>query len=92
MEPQQAIEAPRFGTHSFPNSFWPHKYNPGLLKLEARIDDSVERNLAQKGHVIERWNEWDELAGGVCLAAHGEEQGTLIGAADPRRQCYAIGR
>ena len=48
--------------------------------------------LAQKGHAIERWNEWDELAGGVWLAAHGEEQGTLIGAADPRRQCYAIGR
>ena len=92
MEPQQAIEAPRFGTHSFPNSFWPHKYSPGLLKLEDRIDDSVERNLAQKGHVIERWKAWDEMAGGVCLAVYGEEQGTLIGAADPRRQCYAIGR
>lgn len=92
MEPQEAIEAPRFGTHSFPNSFWPHKYNPGLLKLEDRIDDSVEKDLARKGHIIERWSAWDAMAGGVCLAAHGEEQGTLVGAADPRRQCYAIGR
>ena len=24
MEPQEAIEAPRAITHSFPNSFWPH--------------------------------------------------------------------
>jgi gamma-glutamyltranspeptidase/glutathione hydrolase len=92
MEPQHAVEAPRFGTHSFPNSFWPHKYNPGLLKLEDRISDSVEQKLSKSGHVVERWNAWDEMAGGVCLAVYGKEKGTLIGAADPRRQCYAMGR
>ena len=28
MDPQQAIEAPRFVSMSFPNSFWPHAYRP----------------------------------------------------------------
>ena len=29
MSPQHAVEAPRFATQSFPNSFWPHRYLPG---------------------------------------------------------------
>ena len=92
MDPQQAVEAPRFGSQSFPNSFWPHTYNPGLLNIEERIDDSVAQMLNQKGHIVDRWKSWDEKAGGVCLALYEKENGTLIGAADPRRQCYAIGR
>ena len=31
MDVQQAVEAPRFSTWSFPNSFWPHAYHPGLV-------------------------------------------------------------
>src|SRR5438445_620028 len=31
MDPQEAIEAPRFFSASFPNSFYPHKAEPGVL-------------------------------------------------------------
>ena len=34
MDVQQAVEAPRFSTWSFPNSFWPHAYHPGLVGIE----------------------------------------------------------
>ena len=29
MNPQQAVEAPRFASYSFPDSFEPHSYSPG---------------------------------------------------------------
>ena len=35
MDVQQAVEAPRFSTWSFPNSFWPHAYHPGLVGSRA---------------------------------------------------------
>ena len=28
MPPQMAVEAPRAATYNFPNSFWPHAYEP----------------------------------------------------------------
>ena len=37
MPPQQAIEAPRFASRSFPDSFWPHAYTPGKAEAERRI-------------------------------------------------------
>jgi gamma-glutamyltranspeptidase / glutathione hydrolase len=33
MSVQEAVEAPRFVTHSFPGSFEPHPYHPGRLDL-----------------------------------------------------------
>ena len=46
MDDQAAIEAPRFATYSFPSSFAPFEYFPGLLKLEGRIDADVGDALA----------------------------------------------
>ncbi len=37
MNPQQAVEAPRFASYSFPDSFEPHSYSPGLLYVENRV-------------------------------------------------------
>ena len=34
MNPQEAIEAPRFATDSVVNSFYPHVYYPGRLSME----------------------------------------------------------
>src|SRR6266704_4272807 len=34
---QQAIEAPRAASRSFPDSFWPHPFAPGKLEVERRI-------------------------------------------------------
>ena len=41
MELQEAVEAPRVASYSYPSSFEPHAYHPGLLNLESRIDKAT---------------------------------------------------
>ena len=50
MNPQQAVEAPRFASYSFPDSFEPHSYSPGVLHVESRVPQSVRNGLAARGH------------------------------------------
>jgi gamma-glutamyltranspeptidase/glutathione hydrolase len=89
MSPQQAVEAPRVATQSFPNSFWPHRYFPGRLTLEGRIPEATAMALVERGHGVERWSDWEWKAGAVCLV-HVDEAGVLRAAADPRRDSYAL--
>lgn len=88
MRPQAAVEAPRFATQSFPDSFWPHRYFPGRLTLEGRIPETTARALEALGHEVRRWGDWEWRAGGVCLAGIGPD-GVRWAAADPRRDSYA---
>jgi gamma-glutamyltranspeptidase/glutathione hydrolase len=89
MSPQQAVEAPRVATQSFPNSFWPHRYFPGHVTLEGRIPEPTAAALADRGHRVERWPDWAWEAGAVCLV-HVDDGGVLRAAADPRRDSYAL--
>jgi gamma-glutamyltranspeptidase/glutathione hydrolase len=91
MEVQDAIEAPRCASYSYPGSFEPHEYHPGLLKLESRIDRSTGEALASLGHRIEWWAGYTWLAGAVCTVVADLETGVLKGGADPRRPSYALG-
>jgi gamma-glutamyltranspeptidase/glutathione hydrolase len=91
MDVQQAIEAPRFGTFSFPNSFWPHEYKPGKLKLEARIARDTGDDLADRGHDVEWWPEWTRETGNICAIVVDHEAETLTAGADARAEAYAAG-
>ena len=91
MNPQLAVEAPRFASYSFPQSFAPHSYHPGLLKLEGRIDDDVASVLSAMGHKIEWWGDWSWLAGSMCTIRHDLKTGLMESGADPRRAGYALG-
>lgn len=92
MDPQSAIEAPRFATYSFPSSNAPHLYFPGLLKLEGRLPPEVGTALSALGHAVEWWPRWAWRAGGACAILHDPDTGILHAAADPRRSGYALGR
>lgn len=92
MNPQAAVEAPRFATYSFPNSFAPHDVYPGRLNLEGRIASQTQAELSALGHDVSMWPEWSPLAGAVCLIFQDLERATLAGAADPRRPAMAVGR
>ena len=92
MDPQQAIEAPRFISLSFPNSFWPHTYLPGRLGVEGRLPPEVQADIAARGHDVERWPDWTAQTGGACAVMIDRQRGTLLAGADPRRESYAIGR
>ena len=89
MSPQRAIEAPRFATQSFPDSFWPHRYFPGRVTLEGRIAEATADALRSRGHEVQRWGDWEWRAGGVCLARV-DAHGIRWGAADPRRDSWAV--
>ncbi len=91
--PQAAIEAPRFATLSHPNSFYPHTYAPGLLRLEGRFPPAVVAELEVRGHQVGLWADWDPEAGAVCLAQvePGRDHQRLSAGADPRRMAYAGG-
>lgn len=91
MDPQQAVEAPRFASYSFPDSFEPHTYHSGRLNLEAGIEQETGDALSGLGHDIEWWPQRTWRAGGVCVALADRQRGVLMGGADPRRPCYALG-
>ena len=84
MDVQQAIEAPRASTWSFPNSFWPHAYRPGLVGVESRIEPSVVDDLRKRGHDVDVWNEWTPRMGSLCAIEIDRERGSLFGGADLR--------
>ena len=91
MDPQQAVEEPRVRTDSFPNSFWPHAYHPGRLSLEPGIGREVGARLEKLGHLVGWADGWTMSMGGLCGIVVDQEQGTLVGGADPRRDSYALG-
>ncbi|MCZ6553558.1 MAG: gamma-glutamyltransferase family protein [SAR324 cluster bacterium] len=91
MDPQAAVEAPRFATYNYPSSFAPHATIKGLLRMEGRLPASVRERLAALGNTIEVWPDFSWRAGGICATLRDEKTGVLLGAADPRRECYAVG-
>lgn len=91
MDVQDAIEAPRFMTHSQPNSFAPHTAYPGKLTVEGRISGTVTDALATRGHRIERLEDMTYKTAGVCAITKDLQSGLLEGGADPRRMSRAMG-
>ena len=90
MNTQEAIEAPRVISRSFPWTFHPHAYEPGVLTVEGRVAREVRDGLERLGHVIRDLPDVSPAAAGVC-AIRRLETGTLEGGADPRRESYAAG-
>src|SRR5205085_11648550 len=58
MEVQEAVEAPRVASYSFPSSFEPHAYHPGLLNIESRIDKSTGEALGRSAKRTDCCPEW----------------------------------
>ena len=91
MDPQSAVEAPRFASYSFSATYEPYEHDPGRLNLEGRFDGAVAEALETLGHRIRWWPERISLAGSVCAILADRETGVRWGAADPRRTAYAVG-
>jgi gamma-glutamyltranspeptidase/glutathione hydrolase len=91
MDPQSAVEAPRFASYSWPESVLPHAYRPGQLNLEADLGEATGAALAALGHKIEWWPERKYAAGSVGAILSDLEAGVKWAGADPRRTAYAVG-
>jgi gamma-glutamyltranspeptidase/glutathione hydrolase len=91
MDPQSAVEAPRFASFSWPESTLPHTYRPGVLCVEADLGGAAGVALAELGHQVEWWPQRKYLAGSVVTVRHELDSGVMWAGADPRRTAYAVG-
>ena len=89
MQLQQAVEAPRFLSANFPNSFPPHDYFPGRLCVEENMPKGSIDALRALGYDLEMLPAFPPKSGGVCAVMR-DPQGVKHAAADPRRECYAL--
>jgi gamma-glutamyltranspeptidase/glutathione hydrolase len=87
MNPQQAVEAPRFATQTLVNSFYPRVYLPGQLNVESGIPASVRSELASLGHTV---SEIGACGIGAVVTRRDPATGVLSAGADPRRPTYAL--
>jgi gamma-glutamyltranspeptidase/glutathione hydrolase len=87
MNPQQAVEAPRFSTQTLVNSFYPRAYHPGQLNVEAGIPAATRAELSALGHSV---SESGACGIGAVVTRRDPATGVLSAGADPRRPTYAI--
>lgn len=78
---QDAIEAPKFSSEHFPGFFAPHDSFLGRLRIEARVGESVLKDLSLLGHDISVGPDWSE---GFLLATARHDGGMLEAGCDPR--------
>lgn len=83
---QRAVEAPRWLSG---------RYALGeprdLLNIEARFPAATIDELERRGHIVNRWPDWNELAGHCHGITIDPDFGTRLGGADPRSDGAAIG-
>ena len=83
---QQAVQSPRWLSGRFALG-----EARDTLHVESRLGESTLAELSARGHVLNRWGPWNELAGhahGITLDAH---TGLRTGGADPRSDGAACG-
>jgi gamma-glutamyltranspeptidase/glutathione hydrolase len=90
MRAQEAVEAPRFNTFHYRESFREHRLAPGALQLENRIAPGVGEALGRLGHRVGVVGPF-MMDTGTALVGVDADHGTLFGAADVRRQRFVVG-
>ncbi|MGE0800291.1 MAG: gamma-glutamyltransferase family protein [Lautropia sp.] len=90
-DPQAAVDAPRFATYDFPDSFEPHVRLPGRVHVEADLGAGTAEALRLRGHDVVQWPARTWRAGGVCVLDFDPGTGISLAGADPRRPSYAVG-
>ena len=91
----EAVEAPRWrNTHSPTESNIPHECD-NLLYVESRFPTGTLDGLRQRGHTLEVMHGWGASGSEMMIQVDGDTgpSGSFVlqGAADPRRDGYAIG-
>ena len=91
----EAVEAPRWrNTHSPTESNSPHECD-NLLYAESRFPTGTLDGLRQRGHTLEVMHGWGASGSEMMIQVDGDTGASgsfvLQGAADPRRDGYAIG-
>ena len=83
---QQAVEMPRWLSGRF--SLGEPR---DLLNIEGRFPAATVAELERRGHVVNRWGAWNELAGHAHGIVIDPASGLRLGGCDPRSDGAAIG-
>jgi gamma-glutamyltranspeptidase/glutathione hydrolase len=85
MEPQAAIDAPRWVAGGPPGS------DPRTVMLETRFPQSTFDDLHSRAHVVVATTDWDVRFGHAQMILRDPKNGELRGGADPRADGSAVG-
>ncbi len=89
MNPQEAVEAPRFDTQHYVSSFDDHEFLAGVLNIESRVGDKTIADLQQRGHKVKVQTDWGTLSSPTVIM-YDPRTGVASAGADPRRGRYAV--
>ena len=89
MNPQEAVEAPRFDTQHYVSSFDNHEFLAGVLNVESRIPADVVSQLNARGHKMKTQSPWG-TGSSPTVILYDTKSGVISGGADPRRGRYAV--
>jgi gamma-glutamyltranspeptidase/glutathione hydrolase len=90
MSPQEAVEAPRFQSSHFYNSFGFHEFTSNQVKIEGRIPRATMQRLLDLGHTVQPSADWSNTSAPTVILL--SKDGVLNGGADPRRARFVFGR
>jgi gamma-glutamyltranspeptidase/glutathione hydrolase len=89
MNPQEAVEAPRFDTQHYISSFDDHEFLPGTLNIESRVDEKTIADLKTRGHKVKVQTAFGTLSAPTVIV-YDARSGVSSAGADPRRGRYAV--
>ncbi len=89
MNPQEAVEGPRFDTQHYVSSFDAHEFLPGTLNIEGRVSEKTITLLKERGHKVKVQSDWGS-GSAPTVVVFNLESGVSSGGADPRRGRYAL--
>jgi len=90
MNPQEAVEAPRFETMHLVSSFDDHRFNPGLLQVEGRVASPAVEELKKRGHKVDVRGDYASGSAPTIILFNPQTKVIQAGA-DVRRGRYAVG-
>ena len=89
MNPQEAVEAPRFDTQHYVSSFDDHEFLAGSLNIESRVPEKTIDELKAWGHKVKIQYAWGTLSAPTVIV-YDLKTGVSSAGADPRRGRYAV--
>ena len=90
MNPQEAVEAPRFNSQAPYSSFDAHRDRPAVLEVENRIPETALNRLSGLGHKLEMQGAWGNSCAPTIIE-YDAANGVIRGGADVRGERYAVG-
>jgi gamma-glutamyltranspeptidase/glutathione hydrolase len=90
MDPQTALEAPRFNSEAMYSSFDDHSDQPLVLEVEKRVPEVTLEKLRAKGHKITVQGDWDNPTA-PTMVEFDPAVGVMKAGADVRGYRYAVG-